>query len=198
LPLTWKLPLVSHPLSFSKEWGVSRETDISTEPTGAQAPPRIPVAHGDQERTQGVGASSRQGSQAPERLENPHRLGGTVSLKRLTRRKQFTDAAGGVKSPRRLVVVQGRLRDDQNQQIGIGFTATRKVGSAVIRNRAKRRLREAARALLPKHGVAGCDYVMIARRDTADAIWSQLLDDVSAALLSLADRLARTDIATKP
>jgi ribonuclease P protein component len=56
----------------------------------------------------------------------------------------------------------------------------------VVRNRAKRRLREAARALLPLHGRAGCDYVFIARGGTALRPWARLLDDVKSALLSLA------------
>jgi len=46
--------------------------------------------------------------------------------------------------------------------IGVGFTATKKIGNAVTRNRAKRRLREVARALLPELGRPGHDYVLIA------------------------------------
>ncbi len=46
---------------------------------------------------------------------------------------------------------------------GLGFTASKKVGNAVARNRAKRRLREAARRLLPDHGLPGVDYVLVAR-----------------------------------
>ncbi|MCL4152116.1 UNVERIFIED_CONTAM: hypothetical protein GTU68_060070 [Idotea baltica] len=70
--------------------------------------------------------------------------------------------------------------------IGEGFTATKKVGNAVIRNLAKRRMREAARALLPRLGVTGCDYVFIARHNTTDVAWTRLLDDMESALVSLA------------
>jgi len=56
----------------------------------------------------------------------------------------------------------------------------------VQRNRAKRRLREAARLLLPLHGTAGCDYVFIARGGTTARPWERLLDDVKSALIRLA------------
>jgi ribonuclease P protein component len=64
----------------------------------------------------------------------------------------------------------------------IGFTATRKVGNAVVRNRARRRLRAAAASLLPSHAKPGRDYVLIARGDTATRPWAQLLGDLEAAL----------------
>jgi len=67
-----------------------------------------------------------------------------------------------------------------------GFTATRKIGGAVVRNRCKRRLREAARQLLPLHGVAGHDYVFVARSSLPARPWERLLDDVKTALISLA------------
>jgi ribonuclease P protein component len=70
--------------------------------------------------------------------------------------------------------------------IRAGFTATRKIGGAVQRNRAKRRLREAARVMLPLHGRPACDYVFIARGGTTAREWGRLLDDVKNALLSLA------------
>ncbi|MEM8616399.1 MAG: ribonuclease P protein component [Pseudomonadota bacterium] len=89
---------------------------------------------------------------------------------------------------RRALVVQARMQKIPGP-MGIGFTATKKIGNAVVRNRAKRRLREAARHLLPLHGVAGCDYVFIARLDTASTEWKRLLDDMESALISLAKQL---------
>ena len=70
--------------------------------------------------------------------------------------------------------------------IRIGFTATKKIGGSVVRNRAKRRLREAARLLLPEYGRPGVDYVFIARNGTPGRDWGRLLDDVKSALISLA------------
>jgi ribonuclease P protein component len=55
-----------------------------------------------------------------------------------------------------------------------------------VRNRAKRRLREAARLLLPELGRPGFDYVFIARAGTAGRPWARLLDDVKSALISVA------------
>jgi ribonuclease P protein component len=55
-----------------------------------------------------------------------------------------------------------------------------------VRNRAKRRLREAARLLAPLHGRPGCDYVFIARAGTVSRPWSRLLDDMKTTLLRLA------------
>jgi ribonuclease P protein component len=64
----------------------------------------------------------------------------------------------------------------------VGFTASRKIGNAVRRNRAKRRLRAAAAALIPTHGRPGTDYVLIARANTADRPYAALLADLAAAL----------------
>ncbi len=101
-------------------------------------------------------------------------------------RPQFLAAAKGAYRAQGAVVVQKRPRNDGDPAIQVGFTATRKVGGAVVRNRAKRRLREAARLLLPLHGEPGCDYVLVARDGTARRDWSRLLDDVKTALIRLA------------
>jgi ribonuclease P protein component len=108
-----------------------------------------------------------------------------AAIERLTTRAQFVAAAKGRSLSRGAVVVQALPREGQ-AIIRAGFTATRKVGGAVVRNRAKRRLREAARLLLPVHGIKGRDYVFIARGGTATRPWVRLLDDVKSALISLA------------
>lgn len=107
-------------------------------------------------------------------------------IERMTSRPQFLAAAKGVSEARGAVVVQRLDRRDGVETVRLGFTATRKVGNAVIRNRAKRRLREAARAVAPLLAVPGSDYVFVARMGTADRPWDRLLDDVKSALTRLA------------
>lgn len=67
--------------------------------------------------------------------------------------------------------------------VRVGFTCSKKVGNAVARNRAKRRLREVARAVLPAEGREGWDYVLIGRPEVTAALpFPQLLADLSHAL----------------
>ncbi|OYW82885.1 MAG: ribonuclease P protein component [Asticcacaulis sp. 32-58-5] len=120
-------------------------------------------------------------------------------IKRLTDRADFLAAAKGPYRAQGCVVVQMRAREDGSDDIRVGFTATKKVGGAVVRNRAKRRLRAAAQQLIPELGVAGHDYVLIARADTPvkDAApkpgtcsrdWQGLLDDIRRALIRLSPK----------
>ena len=108
---------------------------------------------------------------------------------RLKTRPQFLFVRRGYYERRKSLVIQARKRPGSTL-IGAGFTATKKIGNAVIRNRAKRRLREAARQLLPLHGETGTDYVFIARIDTATIGWQRLLDDMESALISHAQQVS--------
>lgn len=65
--------------------------------------------------------------------------------------------------------------------VRIGFTVTKKMGNAVARNRIKRRLREAARVVLPKHGAPGCDYVVISRHKALTCDFLELTRDMEFA-----------------
>jgi len=67
----------------------------------------------------------------------------------------------------------------------VGYTASRKVGNAVVRNRSRRRLRAAVASLLPRHADAALDYVLIARDGTATRPWPALLGDLEAAMRRL-------------
>lgn len=71
---------------------------------------------------------------------------------------------------------------DGDAAVRVGFTASRKVGNAVIRNRAKRRLRALAAEVLAGKGRPGTDYVLIARAETVDRDYATLVSDLEAAL----------------
>lgn len=87
--------------------------------------------------------------------------GGSLTLQ--ARERRFDEAAGAV--------------------IRVGYTCSKKVGNAVARNRAKRRLRAAAREVLPRAGRPGWDYVLIGRPDvTASRPFAAMLDDLRGAV----------------
>jgi ribonuclease P protein component len=111
----------------------------------------------------------------------------TIATRRLKQRAEFLAVAHARrKCAVHGLVLQGRPRGDGASAIGIGFTATRKIGGAVVRNRARRRLREAARAALAAKGQAGWDYVAIARGETGARPFAELVSDFERALAKLA------------
>ncbi|MBO9543786.1 ribonuclease P protein component [Caulobacter sp.] len=109
-----------------------------------------------------------------------------LKFERLRKRPDFLLAAKAPALSRGAVFIQMRKRPDEDPTVRVGFTATKKIGGAVDRNRAKRRLREAARLVLPLHARPSHDYVFIARGGTTAREWGRLLDDVKTALISLA------------
>jgi ribonuclease P protein component len=109
----------------------------------------------------------------------------TMALSRLKRRPEFLRVAGsGLKAAAPGLVLQALARG-RGRGIRVGFTATRRVGGAVQRNRAKRRLRAAAAEVLPGAAATGCDYVLIARRATLDRPYGALVRDLAGALKRL-------------
>lgn len=103
----------------------------------------------------------------------------------LKKRSEFLYVREGRYQARGGIVIQARENPD-HKLIRVGFTATKKIGNAVTRNRAKRRLRSVCLEVLPKLGQRGTDYVFIARDKTAGRPYDALLDDTQKALKSLA------------
>jgi ribonuclease P protein component len=105
-----------------------------------------------------------------------------VSPGRLKRRADFLRAAAkGRKAATQGLVLQALRRDDQGPA-RLGFTVTRKIGNAVTRNRTRRRLKEAARAVLAGYEVSGVDLVLIGREATRTRDFVALQQDVRRAL----------------
>lgn len=79
-------------------------------------------------------------------------------------------------------------RQDGDPAKRVGFTVTKKIGGAVVRNRMKRRLRVLARELLPELGVAGADHVLIGRAGGIERDFAQLRSELAKALRKLAPK----------
>ncbi len=119
----------------------------------------------------------------------------TNGLVRLKTRADFLRVAAG----RRRAVRPGLLlqaapaapADSGGEAVRVGFTASRRVGNAVARNRAKRRLRAAADAVLARDGRPGTDYVLIARAATGERPYAELVGDLKAALRQVENHVER-------
>ncbi len=118
-----------------------------------------------------------------------------MAIRRLKRRPEFLQvASSGQKAATPGLVLQARRRphtlvpgapEADAEELRVGFTASRKVGGAVERNRAKRRLRAAAEDVLASEGRAAHDYVLIARAETIRRPYALLKDDLARALKRL-------------
>ena len=112
-----------------------------------------------------------------------------VRLEVLAKRADFLRAAQARRQGTAGFLLQARRRETgevDGTLIRIGYTCSKKLGNAVARNRAKRRLREIARSVLPKAGQTGWDYVLVGRPEaTATREFALMLADLDRALTQI-------------
>ncbi|MEM9845527.1 MAG: ribonuclease P protein component [Pseudomonadota bacterium] len=110
----------------------------------------------------------------------------------LKNRADFVAAARGVKAVKPSLILQARHRRDGSDVCRVGFTCSKKVGGAVTRNRAKRRLRAVAGSVITTLGQPGWDYVLIGRADgTINRSFADLEDDLRLAIAACHQRGAQ-------
>lgn len=123
--------------------------------------------------------------QVVDPMDGPPAVSVCPKLTVLTQRADFVRCAKAQRFGTHGIHLQGRERlpDEAPTGTRVGFTCSKKVGNAVARNRAKRRLREIARLVLTDHGRDGWDYVLVGRNDTTAALpFAKLQSDLIRAL----------------
>ena len=108
-----------------------------------------------------------------------------MTLGRITARRDFLAANTGSRAATPGFVLLVHPRKDGDPAMRVGFTVTRKVGNAVVRNRLKRRLRALARVALAQGGVAGADHVLIGRNDGVSRDFARMQQELAQALVRL-------------
>ena len=149
---------------------MSDEAYLPADQSRPQAPSRVPRPDVDGGRTQGAERPPRPRPQEAQRL---------IAL---TKRADFVAANGGkrISTPGFLLLV--RDREDADAEMRVGFTVTKKIGGAVVRNRMKRRFRALAREIMPAKGVPGSDHVIIGRGKGVERDFGLLRSELESAL----------------
>ena len=110
----------------------------------------------------------------------------THSVETIKRRSDFLRVSRSCQSNAAPgLVLQASFNSRYPNKIRIGFTATRRIGGSVKRNRARRRLRAAVERVMPHHAAIGYDYVLVARIVTIDRPFESLIQDLETALKRL-------------
>ncbi|MFL6723669.1 MAG: ribonuclease P protein component [Sphingomicrobium sp.] len=104
----------------------------------------------------------------------------------MRKRSDFLAANRGKRAPMPGFVLLVRPREDDDPTMRVGFTVTKKIGNAVIRNRMKRRFRALARDTFPEHGIRGADHVLIGRAGGIERDYASLTAELRRALKKLA------------
>ena len=112
-------------------------------------------------------------------------------MHRLKKRRDYLKVARGDRTPRRGFLLQSTRRDAGAKAVvedgpRFGFTVTKKIGNAVVRNRMKRRLRALSRELLPESGVRGADHVLIGREGGVERDYAAMRAELAKALAKVA------------
>ena len=108
------------------------------------------------------------------------------TVETMKNRPDFLRTAQGRRQGTGSFMLQGRPREDGSPLVRIGFTASKKIGNAVARNRAKRRMRALAREILPNLAQAGWDYVLVARPEATNTrVFQDMRTDIALALASV-------------
>lgn len=158
------------------------EADLSAEQPGAGAPSRLSRADGDGGRPLGDQGAPGARPQEAVGLTPGSRGKADARIATLTKRRDFLAANGGKRAPMPGFVLLVRARDDGDPAMRVGYTVTKKIGNAVVRNRMKRRLRALARALLPQGGMRGADHVLIGRAGGIERDFGALRAELGKAL----------------
>ena len=123
----------------------------------------------------------------PTSSSGRHRAPWNINI--LKKRREFLFVAKGTFVRAEGLLLQARQRDDEETFLRVGFTCSKKVGNAVDRNRAKRRLREVARHMLSLHGRLGWDYVLIGKAEkTVERPFDELCKDLKKSLCTIHEK----------
>jgi len=155
---------------FFESKGMSDEAHLPAQQPRPQAASRVPRPHGDRGRPQGAERPPGARPQEAERLST------------LKRRADFVAANSGKRATTPGFILLVRDRQDSDPAMRVGFTVTKKIGGAVVRNRMKRRFRALAREIVLTKGFAGADHVMIGRAKGVERDFGLLRSELVGAL----------------